>query len=59
MNNLANVYRAQNKNAQAEPLYRQTLEIRRRVLGFRASRHTDLDEQSGQRLLVTGQLRTG
>jgi tetratricopeptide (TPR) repeat protein len=33
MNNLANVYRAQNENAQAEPLYHQTLEIRRRVLG--------------------------
>ena len=33
MNNLAIVYAMQGKNAQAEPLYSQTLEIDRRVLG--------------------------
>jgi tetratricopeptide (TPR) repeat protein len=33
MNNLANVYDAQEKYAQGEVLHRQTLEIRRRLLG--------------------------
>jgi non-specific serine/threonine protein kinase/serine/threonine-protein kinase len=33
MNNLANVYQYEGKYAQAEALFRQTLEIRRRVLG--------------------------
>jgi eukaryotic-like serine/threonine-protein kinase len=33
MNNLANVYRANDDNAHAEPLYEETLKIRRRVLG--------------------------
>jgi len=33
MNNLGNVFRSQDKNAQAEPLYSQTLELRRRSLG--------------------------
>jgi eukaryotic-like serine/threonine-protein kinase len=33
MNNLANIYSEEGKYAEAEPLYRQTLEMRRRVLG--------------------------
>ena len=33
MNNLANVYLAEGKYPQAEALYRETMEIQRRVLG--------------------------
>ena len=49
MNNLANVYRWQGKYAQAEALYSQTLEIRRRVLGPEHPDTLSFHEQSGAR----------
>jgi eukaryotic-like serine/threonine-protein kinase len=59
MNGLAGVYYSQGKYAQAEALDSQTLEIRRRVLVLGTSRHAEFHEQSGDRLLLAGQVCTG
>ena len=59
MNNLAVAYYFQGKYAQAEALYSQTLEIRRRVLGPEHPNTLTVHGQSGQRLQLPGQVRAG
>ena len=57
LNNLAVLYQAMGDYAQAEPLYRQALEIRKKAPGRGPSRLRHQPEQPGLCCTVDGQLR--